>query len=365
MNVAKKMSKHKIIAIHLPQFHPIPENDMWWGKGFTEWTNVAKALPLFKGHYQPHVPSDLGFYDLRMQEAREAQAELAKEYGIHGFCYYHYWFSGKKLLESPTESILASQKPDFPFCICWANETWSRTWNGNEQNILIKQEYSVQDHVAHFNYLLPFFQDPRYIRVNGKPLFVFYNSKNIPDFEKAVKQWRDMALQAGLGDLYLCQMQSKALDKDFRKLGLDAGIDFMPDWANMPSAKKPNFVVRVLNKLKVIQHNEASNKVYSYADAVEHYSKNAYEKGIFPCIFPSWDNSARKQKKATIFVQSTPALFGKWLRNIQKNYKPTSEEENYIFINAWNEWAEGNHLEPDLKWGRKYLEEIKKLQSSL
>ena len=208
------MLKNKLrsIAFYLPQYHPIPENDEWWGKGFTEWTNVTKAKPIFRDHYQPHLPADLGYYDLRLPEVRQAQAELAKEYGIGGFCYYHYWFSGKRLLERPFNEVLASGKPDFPFCLCWANESWSRRWDGQETQVLTKQTYDgVSDTKNHIHWLIKAFKDPRYIRINDKPLFLIYRAKEIPELERMIVIWREEAEKAGLTGLYLCSVDWTAL----------------------------------------------------------------------------------------------------------------------------------------------------------
>ena len=219
----------RLIAMYLPQYHPIPENDEWWGKGFTEWRNVSKAKPQFKGHYQPHLPADLGFYDLRVEESRIAQAELAKQYGIHGFCYYHYWFNGRRLLERPLEEVLKSGKPDFPFCICWANENWTRRWDGEEQNVLMKQVYSEEDDRNHIRDLFRIFKDRRYIRVNGKPVFLVYRTENIPDPKRTAEIWREEARRAGVGELYLVRVESIG-GCDPVSIGFDAALEFAPDW---------------------------------------------------------------------------------------------------------------------------------------
>ena len=204
------MSKARIIAFHLPQFHPTPENDEWWGKGFTEWTNVAKAKPLYHGHYQPHIPADLGFYDLRLPEARHAQADLAREYGIEGFCYYHYWFGGRRILERPVNEILASGEPDFPFCLCWANHSWNNIWQGVADRTLIEQTYpGMEDHRQHFEWLLKAFVDARYIKVNGKPMFLIYNPSDIPEIKSVMEYWRELAQQAGLKGLHLVGVNSR------------------------------------------------------------------------------------------------------------------------------------------------------------
>ena len=227
----------RAIAFYLPQFHPISENDQWWGKGFTEWTNVAKAEPLFPGHYQPHIPADLGFYDLRLPETRQAQADLARESGIYGFCYYHYWFNGKQLLDRPFNEVLASGKPDFPFCLCWANENWTRVWDGKDNNVLIEQKYSEEDDRQHIRALADAFRDERYIRVNGKPLFLVYRATKIPDPRKTTAIWREEAQKLGIGDLYLCRVESFRDERsDPGEIGFDAAVGFQPDW---PTLKDP------------------------------------------------------------------------------------------------------------------------------
>ncbi len=200
----------KLIAFHLPQFYPTPYNDEWWGKGFTEWTNVTKARPLFEGHYQPHLPADLGFYDLRLCESRDAQAELASEYGIYGFCYYHYWFNGKQVLERPVDEILKLGTPDFPFCLCWANENWTARWDGGNKKILLEQVYTVEDDLDHIRWLCGAFSDPRYIRVEGKPLFLVYRSEVLPDAQATTQRWREEAMRLGVGELYLCLVEGNS-----------------------------------------------------------------------------------------------------------------------------------------------------------
>jgi lipopolysaccharide biosynthesis protein len=345
------------IAIYLPQFHPTPENDEWWGKGFTEWTNVTKAKPRLPEHYQPHLPADLGFYDLRLPETRQAQVDLAKAYGIHGFCYYHYWFNGRRILERPFEEVLASGKPDFPFCLCWANENWTRRWDGADQEILLKQEYGEEDDRNHLRALAPAFADPRYIRVDGKPVFIVYRTDLLPDVQQTVATWRDEAIRLGIGELYLMRMNTWAPHPDPQALGFDAAVEFQPDWSNLPERQYGSVVSRALNKFNISPSPYINNYVIDY----EKLAQNMIGRGmpsykLFPGVTPAWDNSARRKSKANIFVDSTPAKYENWLRHIVKVFKPYSAEENFIFINAWNEWAEGNHLEPCRKWGHQYLE---------
>ncbi len=226
--------RHRAIAFYLPQFHPIPENDEWWGKGFTEWTNVAKAGPLFEGHYQPHIPGELGYYDLRLPQARQAQAELAKEYGIYGFCYYHYWFNGKLLLNQPLDEVLASGEPDFPFCLCWANEDWTRAWDGRSGSVLIKQDYNDKDDLHHIMYLKHIFEDTRYIRIDGRPLFLVYRANRMPNPKRTTKIWREQARKHGIGELYLCRVESFPDEHtDPGAIGFDASVEFQPDWPDL------------------------------------------------------------------------------------------------------------------------------------
>ncbi|GAB3531506.1 glycoside hydrolase family 99-like domain-containing protein [Pontibacter brevis] len=349
------MSKVRAIAIHLPQFHPIPENNEWWGTGFTEWTNVAKAKPLFKNHYQPHVPSDLGFYDLRLPEARQAQADLAKQYGIYGFCYYHYWFHGKRLLERPVDEIVSSGKPDFPFMLCWANGSWTRTWDGND-NILIEQKYSIEDDENHIDYLLKFFSDPHYIKVEGKPVFAICRTETMPFPDKTAQLWKQKTKEAGFPDLYLIRMEMFEAGYPAEKIGFDAAAEFQPDWRNFPSRKRS-----FLTKLRLILgiNNDPFNyhSIFNYDEIVDKMlQKKKVDYKLFPGVTPGWDNTPRKKKGAIIFQNSTPGVYKRWLKTVINNFQPYSGEENFIFINAWNEWAEGNHLEPCHKWGREYLQ---------
>jgi len=355
--------KHRTIAIHLPQFHPFPENDEWWGKGFTEWTNVTRAKPLFKDHYQPHLPTDLGFYDLRLEQSRIAQAALAKEYGIYGFCYYHYWFNGKRLMNEPIDAILESGKPDFPFMICWANENWSRRWDGDEQKLLIKQEYSEEDDIEHINFLCEkLFKDPRYIRVNGKPFVAIYRPGKFPDISQTLRTWRNRAQQLGIGELYIGYMQGFQLKEDPATLGFDVAVDFQPDFYTTLPLEKGSLGKQMLNLLKIKPSAYSRNRILDYAayvKTVKNLSRPPYKQ--FPCITPMWDNTARRKEGAFIMDNSSPAVYEEWLQHIADTFKPYSEEENFIFINAWNEWAEGNHLEPCMKWGRAYLEATKRV----
>lgn len=355
--------KIRPVAMYLPQFHPIPENDLWWGKGFTEWNNVVKELPRFKAHYQPHLPADLGFYDLRLPKIREDQARMASEYGIYGFCYYHYWFNGKRLLNLPLDEVIESGKPDFPFCLSWANEDWTRSWDGRSGQILMHQEYSSEDDVSHMTFLCRhFFRDKRYIKVDGKPLFLVYRAFNIPDPLKTTTIWREIARKEGIGEIYLCATQSMGKEINPNEINFDAVMQFEPDFSALPGRYYGTVPQRLSNILGIKKNPFYKDRVYSYADFVN----NAVEKKTpsykcFPGITPSWDNSARRNADALILHGSSPELFSIWLESILNNFIPFSKNENFIFINAWNEWAEGNHLEPCQKWGLKYLETLKEI----
>ncbi len=334
----------RLIAFYLPQYHPIPENDEWWGKGFTEWRNVVNAKPQFPGHQQPRLPGELGFYDLRLPEVRKAQADLAREYGIEGFCYYHYWFNGKLLLERPLHEMLESGEPDFPFCLCWANEDWTRAWDGRSGQVLLGQNYNDGDDLEHLRYLLRFFKDRRYIRVNGRPLLLVYRASLMPNPLKTAERWRAEARKHGIEDLYLCRVESFPEEHaDPNAIGFDASIEFQPDWDNRGTS------------LSI--ENEGGHSIYEYSEIVRRMmSKPVPPYKRFPGVCPSWDNSPRRKKDAIMFINSSPELYENWLRFAVKKVQGFDPDERIVFINAWNEWAEGNYLEPDLLNGRRYLE---------
>jgi lipopolysaccharide biosynthesis protein len=355
----------RTIAIHLPQFYPLPENDKWWGKGFTEWTNVVKATPKFPGHYQPHLPADLGFYDLRLPEARAAQAELAASYGIHGFCYYHYWFNGRQLLERPVNEIWKSGEPDFPFCLCWANENWMRTWDGRADQLLLEQTYSVADDLAHIRHLIPLFLDRRYIRVADRPLFLVYRASELPDPEKTAAAWRREAERAGLKGLFLVRVESYTERGDPRNIGFDCSLEFQPRWSDLGNLRIPRRKWWHRRRLRTAEPVFYDSVVCEYEGLVANALATpdpAYPR--IPCVCPGWDNSPRRKQRALILVNSTPDIYERWLREIVDRRRSSIAsgensgitENSLVFINAWNEWAEGNHLEPCQRWGRRYLE---------
>jgi len=347
--------KTRLIAFHLPQFHPTPENDAWWGKGFTEWTNVAKAKPLFPGHYQPRIPADLGFYDLRLPEARHAQAELAKEYGVEGFCYYHYWFGGRRILERPVNEIITSSEPDFPFCLCWANHSWNTAWQGTD-TMLIEQVYpGWDDHTAHFEWLLQAFTDRRYLTVDGKPIFVIYKPDDIPNVQQVTDFWRERALQAGLPGLYLIGVSHRSEKWDPRPRGLDAStMQALP--------KRDGRIPRryLLTKLKLaLQGNRHELTLWDYQDIRSILLRhNSVEWPDYPLVLPNWDNTPRTGMRGLVFHHSTPELFREHLREAISRVAGRAPDERIVFLKAWNEWAEGNYVEPDQRWGRAYLEAI-------
>jgi len=360
------MDNVRVIAFYLPQYHPIPENNAWWGKGFTEWTNVTKARPLFRGHYQPHVPADLGFYDLRVAESREAQADLARQYGVTGFCYYHYWFAGNQLLNRPFDEVLASGRPDFPFCLCWANENWTRVWDGGESQVLMEQTYSEQDDRAHIRWLTRAFADERYIRIDGKPLFIIYRAHKLPDIRKTTAIWREECRRLGIGEVFLCRVDTAFDTFSPSEVGLDAAVEFQPDWWELgPPLGSPGRGLRHFrwNDVRFLLRRKFfgdSTSVQNYSHLVSSMSKRALPQyPRFPCITPSWDNSPRRRHGAIVFIGSSPALFQQWAANMLAKLKNSTNTPSILFINAWNEWAEGNHLEPDQRYGRSYLEALR------
>jgi len=350
----------RVLAFYLPQYHPIPENDEWWGEGFTDWRNVKKAEPLFDGHYQPHEPSDLGYYDLREHDARLAQAALAKRFGIDGFCYYHYWFNGKRLLEEPLQAVLDSGEPALPFCLCWANENWTRRWDGFDKEILIHQDYTETDDREHIRSLVPVLRDKRYIRVNGKPLLLVYRTELMPDPARTAEVWREEARAAGLGELFLGRVESFS-KCDPAQIGFDAAIEFAPDWANLgPRLRGGEEALE--NAGENIERICEEHMLFDYGTLSDTMmAKDTPPWKWMRCVTPSWDNRARRQKDACVFIDSDPDTYRDWLeRAIEHTDRRLLGEERIVFVNAWNEWAEGNHLEPDKRFGTAYLEATQK-----
>ncbi|MBM3658657.1 MAG: glycosyl hydrolase [Actinobacteria bacterium] len=360
MGAEPERSAVRALAVYLPQFHPIPENDAWWGTGFTEWRNVARARPRFRGHYQPHIPADLGFYDLRLPETRQAQADLARAHGIHGFVYYHYWFNGKRLLDRPFDEVLRSGAPDFPFALTWANENWTRRWDGRSHEVLLAQEYSEADDRAHIRSLLPAFADPRYIRIDGRPLFMVYRSTLLPDSRRTTDVWREEASRAGIGDLYLCRWEHDGRG-DPAVLGFDASADFQPDFARLGRALRRDLPSRIIRRLHLSSQAYRTHWIWDYPAVVDGMLGRPAEDYLrFPSVSPSWDNTPRRQERGMILRNASPTEYERWLRTVLDRFTPPSPDENLLFINAWNEWAESNHLEPCLRWGLGYLEATKR-----
>nr|NMF96727.1 lipopolysaccharide biosynthesis protein [Aromatoleum toluolicum] len=346
----------RLIAFHLPQFHPTPENDAWWGKGFTEWTNVAKARPLFPGHYQPHIPADLGFYDLRLPEARHAQANLAQDYGVEGFCYYHYWFGGRRILERPVNEILLSSEPDFPFCLCWANHSWSTAWQGTNRPLIEQVYLGMDDHAAHFNWLLQAFTDRRYLTVDGKPIFVIYRPDDIPDVVRVTDFWRERALQAGLPGLYLIGVSHRSEGWDPRPRGLDAStMQALP----RHDGRIPRRYLTTKLKL-ALRGNTHELTIWDYEEVRSILLRSTpVEWPDYPLALPNWDNTPRAGMRGLVFHNATPELFRGHLREAIGRVSNREAEQRIVFLKAWNEWAEGNYVEPDQKWGRAWLEVIR------
>lgn len=351
----------RVLAFYLPQFHPIPENDEWWGPGFTEWRNVANARPLFRGHYQPRIPGELGFYDLRVPETRWAQAELARTHGVEAFCYWHYWFAGRRILERPFQEVLRLKEPDFPFCLAWANESWTGIWHGLRDKILIEQTYpGRQDYVAHFHAVLPAFQDPRYVTVDGKPLFYVYVPRKMPSALEFTDLWRELALKAGLKGLYLVGEGSVAAR--MRKHGFDAGVEtnhFPPlrEWRpwSTPVARlrwEWHKRARMLARPTIYRYEDVWETLVNQAGPSLHVEQHA-------CLLPGWDNTPRSGRGGLVFRDSTPELFRRQVQKVVSLGAQEPLEHRVVFLKSWNEWAEGNYMEPDLRFGRKYLEVVR------
>jgi hypothetical protein len=339
-------AKPRVIAFYLPQFHPTPENDTWWPRGFTEWRNVARAKPLFEGHQQPHVPGELGFYDLRVPEVRVLQAELARGYGIEGFCYYHYWFKGRRVLQRPFHEVLTSGEPDFPFCLAWANENWTRAWDAGPQEVLIEQTYDAEDDRRHIDYLIRAFKDPRYIRVDGRPLLLIYRVQGMPDPVRTFDLWRDRARAAGIDDLYIVKFDTHGNFESPEGFGADAAAEFVPHgvYENV--------------RLHRVRDSHRGNALFRYIDVASFFSRRpSPDWKRFPCVMPGWDNTPRRPDGGVLaVVGNDPELYAWWLSNAVDRARTVDPENPLVFVNAWNEWAEGCHLEPDERFGRAFLE---------
>lgn len=348
----------KIIAFYLPQYHPIPENNEWWGEGFTEWTNVGKAKPLFRGHYQPRVPANLGYYDLRIPEIREKQAELAKEAGIEGFCYWHYWFgNGKRLLEMPFNEVLSSGKPEFPFCLGWANESWqAKVWSRDaaEDKLLIEQKYpGEKDNEDHFYELLPAFKDKRYIQVDGKPFFLIYKPLQYPEVSDFITKWNRLIKENGVAEKFYF-VANASNDEEYqtlKDLGFDA-VTVNPICRMVYRSKFTTFYRKVIRRVFKVP------MVINYSSVIKNFTKKMdRQEDLIPFILPNWDHSPRSIRRAVVLHKSTPKLFSEHVQNVLDLVQ--EKDNKLVILKSWNEWGEGNYMEPDLRWGKDYLSVLK------
>lgn len=340
------------IAFYLPQFHPVPENDTWWGPGFTEWRNVAQARPLFHGHQQPRLPADLGFYDLRVPETRQAQTDLARRHGVQAFCYWHYWFAGKRILERPFDEVLHSGEPDFPFCLAWANQSWTGIWHGAPDRLLLRQDYpGAEDDRRHFDHLLPAFADDRYVRVDGRPLFYIFRPEDLPDPAAFVDRWQTMAIAAGLPGLYLVAEVSDLLGTGPRYLrarqdGFDAGL-----YVRIPVDRSPRALLTMRSRRKL----RGGPEVYPCATELPSPPPE-FGDDLLPCVYPNWDNTPRSARLGVVMTGTSPERFRLHVRAGLDRARRRPTPDRLLFIKSWNEWAEGNYLEPDVPNGHGFLQ---------
>jgi hypothetical protein len=375
----------RLLAFYLPQFHPIPENDKWWGAGFTEWTNVAQARPLFKGHYQPRLPADLGFYDLRVPEVREQQAELARNAGIEGFVYYHYWFGGgRRLLQRPFTEVVASRRPRFPFCLCWANETWSGVWHGASNRVLVEQTYpGRQDIEEHFLALLEAFGDDRHVKVDGKPMFLVYRPLALENRDGFIDQWRALGEKYGLpGFHFVAHLLPHEVGWNYRESGFDGALisNTFKSWMSSPVDILRRHILRdgisrvTAGTLLSFAYRGALHRMrkatgrfanaVSYADAMAFFLEpDTGDPDIYPCVIPNWDNTPRSGFRGVVLHDSTPALFKRHLQETVAAVAERAAERRLIFVKSWNEWAEGNYLEPDRRFGHEYLKVVREVMA--
>ncbi|MFI3311664.1 glycoside hydrolase family 99-like domain-containing protein [Ewingella allii] len=352
----------KTLAYYLPQFHEVEENNNWWGKGFTEWTNVKKAKPLFKNHYQPRVPLNKNYYNLLDKDTLIWQADIAKKHHVDGFCFYHYWFNGRQLLEKPAQILLQNKDIDLPFIFSWANEPWTRSWDGSHRDVIMPQEYGDEkDWLEHFNYLKPFFEDARYIKHNGKPIFLIYRSASFDRCEEWIAYWRKLASETSFKDIHFVSTLT-SFKRDERVLDFDASVNFEPmcTFEHFTGNVRP-FIRKVLGRIRR-EANQKLNCCYveqklSYQFIWNQILKKEFNSTCYSGAFVDWDNSPRKKTKSLVMIGSTPAVFKE---NFDKLYlKSKSSGVPYLFVNAWNEWAEGTYLEPDEHNGYQYLEAIR------
>ena len=351
----------QIIAFYLPQFHPTPHNNEWWGEGFTEWTNVAKAKPLFRGHYQPKIPADLGFYDLRMPEIKEKQVELAKRAGVTGFCYYHYWFgNGHQELELPFNQVVETGKPDFPFCLCWANETWSRKFWNKEGNVSEKQDLAVQQYLGeeddrlHFQTLLEAFKDKRYYHIDGRLVFMIYRPLQFEEVERFMALWNQLAKENGLDGFYFIGYSLNVAEEHDTIInkGFDAVCSCHLGYGNQTK------LMHIMRKVLSVFTN--SPRKFSYKKMIPQLiSKEDSLNDVFPTIIPNWDHTPRSKDHGYLYDKSTPELFEKHCKEVLEQVSKKQGNRQIVFLKSWNEWGEGNYMEPDLKYGCGYIDALK------
>jgi hypothetical protein len=356
----------RIIAFYLPQFHPIPENDAWWGKGFTEWTHVARAKPLFPGHRQPRLPSELGYYDLRVPETRARQTALAQDYGIEGFCYWHYWFEGRRILERPFAEVLASGQPDFPFCLGWANQSWTGVWYGAPDRVLIRQTYGGEtDARRHFEAVLPALLDPRYIRLDGCPIFFLHLPAALPESETFTRLWRKWARAAGLPGIRF--LGSQDTDWNAHESGFDGTIVSNP-WRVLRRRTPPLAERAAARALRSRGTSWAARRLFGgpsripYADVLRHAVPPDPGPSIYPSVLSNWDNTPRSGRNGLVISGGSPCLFNRHLEDAITAVESRPFDQRLVFLKSWNEWAEGNFVEPDATYGRAYLEAIRQAQ---
>lgn len=341
----------KLVAYYLPQFYPFKENDEWWGKGTTEWNNVNRAIPQFIDHYQPRFPGELGYYDLRLKDNMKRQVELAKNYGIYGFCFYYYWFDGKRLLDKPLDMLFEDKNINCNFCICWANENWTRRFDGTNSEVLMSISETEESYIKFFESIMPYISDERYIQVNEKPVIIIYKPSHMPNSKKVISNWRRKYFKATGKELYIIGVHEWTFKENILEYGYDAITEFQPGSIIM-NLKDIN------SKLHFIR-DDFKGKVYDYNDILDKkvYAINNKIPKVYKAVMPMWDNTARKNNAGTIFHNSSPELYEKWL-GYAVDYTMNNKELDgkFVFINAWNEWGEGAYLEPDKKYGYAYLQ---------
>jgi hypothetical protein len=339
-----------ILAYYLPQFHPTPENDEWWGRGITEWHNVSKAVPQYVGHYQPRLPGELEYYDLRLTENIARQIELAKTHGIYGFSFYFYWFDGRRLLDKPLDAFLNDPRLDFPFCLCWANESWTRRFDGTSGEVIMYQNESVESYQSFIESVKPYVADKRYIRIDGRPVLIVYRPSFIPDCPNVLSHWRSYCQKEGIGNPYIIGVKENTFDGDLLALGFDAQSEFHPGTVF-------RYCKNITSEINFMR-NDFGGLVLDYVDLVKNKKYlNFQAKKLYRAIMPMWDNTPRRNNTPMIFQGASPSLYKEWLMDILLETRNNKElDAPFVFVNAWNEWGESAYLEPDRKYGYAFLQ---------